>query len=58
MFMRRKNYIQDQLVALDASLSNLRRLVNTSAPLEEYLKQIDQTKDIIGTIESLIEQEN
>ena len=56
--MRRKNYIQDQLVALDASLSNLRRLVNTSAPLEEYLKQIDQTKDIIGTIESLIEQEN
>ena len=40
--MKRKNYIQNQIVALDATLANMRRIVNTSAPREEYLEQIKE----------------
>jgi hypothetical protein len=58
MFMKRKNYIQNQIVALDATLANMRRIVNTSAPREEYLEQINKAISIVESLESLIEQED
>lgn len=58
MFMKRKNYIQNQIVSLDATLANMRRIVNTSAPREEYLEQINKAISIVESLESLIEQED
>ena len=56
--MKRKSYIQNRLEILDRILSNLRRLVNTSASREEYLKELDKANDLKEQIDSLIDQED
>jgi|TARA_B100001094_G_C18156343_1_gene786687 prefoldin subunit 5 len=56
--MKRKNYIQNKLESLEAVFTNLKRIVNTSAPREEYLNELKRAEGIRSEVESLIEQED
>ena len=55
--MRNRNYIYKKLDLLEAKLANLERIVSTQQPISEYHTTIEQTKEIVDEVRSVIEAE-
>jgi|TARA_R110000796_G_C14464106_1_gene424805 hypothetical protein len=55
--MRNRNLLNRKLDALDATLTNLKRIVNTQEPLETYKANISKASTIVEEIKGMIEME-
>ena len=55
--MRNRNYIYKKLENLEATISNLRRIVNTQEPIETYKINIGKAMSIVDEVQSMIDRE-
>ena len=55
--MRNRNLLNQKLELLNATLVNLRRIVNTQEPIETYKINIGKAMSIVEDIQSMIERE-
>ena len=55
--MRNRELIMKKLEHLEIKMNVLRMKVNGSSPVNEYLSEIDNTRDIIEEVKSMIERE-
>ena len=55
--MRNRNLLYRKIEALDSTLLNLHRIVNTQEPVETYRKGLNKAQDIMEDIKGIIERE-
>ena len=55
--MRNRNLINRKLESLNATLANLRRIVNTQEPIETYIININRAMSTVEEIQSFVEKE-
>jgi hypothetical protein len=55
--MKNRTIIVQRLEQLDATLTNLQRIVNTQEPVQTYKEGIDRSKSLLEDIKSFIERE-
>ena len=55
--MRNRNLLNQKLETLNATLTNLRRIVNTQEPIETYKINIGKTMSIVDEVQSMIDRE-
>ena len=55
--MRNRNLLNQKLETLNATLVNLRRIVNTQEPIETYKINIGKAMSIVEDVQSMIERE-
>lgn len=55
--MRNRELIMKKLEHLEIKMNVLRMKVNGSSPVNEYISEIDNTRDIIEEVKSMIERE-
>ena len=48
--MRNREYIENKLDNVENALINCHRLVNTSAPVEDYKQAISKTIDLVNEV--------
>ena len=53
--MRNRNYIYKKLENLEATISNLRRIVNTQEPIESYKINVNKALGLVEEIKDAIE---
>ena len=55
--MRNRNLLNQKLETLNATLTNLRRIVNTQEPIETYKINIGKAMSIVDEVQSMIDRE-
>ena len=55
--MRNRNLLNQKLETLNATLTNLRRIVNTQEPIETYKITICKAMSIVDEVQSMIDRE-
>ena len=55
--MRNRNLLNQKLETLNATLVNLRRIVNTQEPIETYKINIGKAMSIVDEVQSMIDRE-
>jgi hypothetical protein len=55
--MRNRNLLNQKLETLNATLTNLRRIVNTQEPIETYKINIGKAMNIVDEVQSMIDRE-
>jgi len=55
--MRNRNYIYKKLENLEATISNLRRIVNTQEPIESYKINVNKALGLVEEIKDAIESQ-
>ena len=55
--MRYRNYIYKKLENLEATISNLRRIVNTQEPIESYKINVNKALGLVEEIKDAIESQ-
>tara|TARA_B100000768_G_scaffold73343_1_gene70276 strand:+ start:618 stop:821 length:204 start_codon:yes stop_codon:yes gene_type:complete len=55
--MRNRDLINRKLEALDHTLINLQRIVNTNEPLSVYKESIEKGQNIIEDLKTMVERE-
>ncbi len=55
--MRNRNLLYRKLEALDSTLMNLHRIVNTQEPVETYRTGLNKAQEIMEDIKGIIERE-
>ena len=55
--MRNRNLLYRKIEALDSTLLNWHRIVNTQEPVETYRKGLNKAQDIMEDIKGIIERE-
>ena len=55
--MKNRNLIDRKLINLEATLTNLRRIVNTQEPIEVYKININKALGIVDELKDMIESE-
>ena len=54
---RNRNLLNQKLETLNATLTNLRRIVNTQEPIETYKINIGKAMSIVDEVQSMIDRE-
>tara|TARA_Y100000114_G_scaffold109331_1_gene102827 strand:- start:730 stop:930 length:201 start_codon:yes stop_codon:yes gene_type:complete len=55
--MRNRNYIYKKLENLEATINNLRRIVNTQEPIESYKINVNKALGLVEEIKDAIESQ-
>jgi len=55
--MRYRNIVLDKTNVLDAMLKNLEAIVNRNQPVSEYMKTIQEAKELLQEIQDYVERE-
>ena len=55
--MRNRNLLYRKIEALDSTLLNLHRIVNTQEPVETYRQGLNKAQDIMEDIKGIIDRE-
>lgn len=55
--MRYRNIVLDKTSVLEAKLKNLETIVQRQQPVSEFMKTIDEAKQIINEIQDYVERE-
>ena len=55
--MRNRNYFYKNLENLEATISNLRRIVNTQEPIESYKINVNKALGLVEEIKDAIESQ-
>jgi len=55
--MKNRDLIDRKLINLEATLTNLRRIVNTQEPIEVYKININKALGIVDELKDMIESE-
>ena len=55
--MRNRNYIYKKLENLEATISNLRRIVNTQEPIESYKINVNKALGLVEEIKDAVESQ-
>ena len=55
--MRNRNLIYRKINTLEATLTNLKRIVNTQEPIESYKINIDKAQGLVEDVRGLVESQ-
>jgi len=55
--MRNRNYIYNKLENLEATINNLRRIVNTQEPIESYKINVNKALGLVEEIKDAVESQ-
>ncbi len=55
--MRYRNIVLDKTIVLEAKLKNLETIVQRQQPVSDFMKTINEAKDIVSEIADFVERE-
>lgn len=55
--MRYRNIVLDKTAVLEAKLKNLETIVQRQQPVGDFIKTINEAKEIVGEIQDFVERE-